>query len=133
MSTAAQTSSDASRLDCRASEAVPARFGLLPEAVSEADGAKMANSSIPLMRGAVQAAISRDAVDFILHTLNTDRFVSQLNQKVRNSLFNMVLKELYGHDEVFFSSLQAWEQLGLPGGFTRACLNGKQPMDFHAR
>ncbi|KAK6061289.1 hypothetical protein COOONC_01037 [Cooperia oncophora] len=72
------------------------------------------NASLTFARGAVQASLSRAAVDWMVNTIDLSKTFEQLDRQV------------VGVDEVLIPSLQVSDSLNMPGRFTGDCVkNGK--------
>ncbi|KAH7701777.1 Protein T14B4.9, partial [Aphelenchoides avenae] len=69
-----------------------------------------------LTKSMVQAALSREASEYLTRSLNLDAFIDQLEQAE------------YGMDENMLSTLNSNEIVGLPGGFTTKCLDNGKPV-----
>ncbi|ETN83049.1 hypothetical protein NECAME_01848 [Necator americanus] len=73
------------------------------------------NATIKFAKGAVQASLSRAAVDWLVNIANLTTLINQLNEKP------------FGVDEILIESLQISNELDMPGRFTSECLmNGIQ-------
>ncbi|KAK6732739.1 hypothetical protein RB195_016851 [Necator americanus] len=73
------------------------------------------NATIKFAKGAVQASLSRAAVDWLVNIANLTTLINQLNEKP------------FGVDEILIESLQISDELDMPGRFTSECLmNGIQ-------
>lgn len=67
------------------------------------------DSKMTLAKGQVQSSVSRHMVDFMLNELNLTKVLEQLEGR-------------YGIDELLWPMLQVTEELEIPGGFTRKCM-----------
>uniref|UniRef100_A0A7E4VXK2 Uncharacterized protein n=1 Tax=Panagrellus redivivus TaxID=6233 RepID=A0A7E4VXK2_PANRE len=75
------------------------------------DSSKNTNQNITFTKGYNHCSLSRAAVDYIFDELNLATLVNNLNTKT------------YGIDEILIPTLNADDSVGLPGGFTRKCLD----------
>ncbi|KAI1725098.1 core-2/I-Branching enzyme domain-containing protein [Ditylenchus destructor] len=66
--------------------------------------------SMNLAKGLVESTLSRPAIEYMLNQLDLTQFMKQLETN------------RYGIDELWLPSLQATDDLHLPGGFTSECL-----------
>ncbi|EFP12806.1 hypothetical protein CRE_05086 [Caenorhabditis remanei] len=67
-------------------------------------------TSLTFACGSVQASLSRETVRWLIETADLTRFIDQQNQIV------------FGGDEQMISTFQINSQLGIPGHFTKDCL-----------
>ncbi|WKY04215.1 hypothetical protein Q1695_005302 [Nippostrongylus brasiliensis] len=72
--------------------------------------AEQLNTTLTVVRGAVQASLTRAAVEWLVNTLDLNKTLEQLGEK----------RKLI--DEVLIPMLQVSESLGMPGGFTSQCV-----------
>ncbi|EGT36011.1 hypothetical protein CAEBREN_03660 [Caenorhabditis brenneri] len=69
------------------------------------------NKTLRISKGSVQGSLSREAVEWMVKTVNPRVYLDQWNEGV------------YGVDEQWISTFQANDFLGMPGHFTDKCLN----------
>ncbi|EPB72188.1 hypothetical protein ANCCEY_08722 [Ancylostoma ceylanicum] len=86
-------------------------------AVSE----KQLNASLSFAKGAVQASLSRAAVEWLVLTANLTTLIQQINEMP------------FGVDEILLESLQISDDIDMPGRFTSKCLAQGQNTDFITR
>ncbi|WKY06581.1 hypothetical protein Q1695_006622 [Nippostrongylus brasiliensis] len=79
------------------------------------------NTSITIARGAVQASLSRDAVQWMMTVANLTALIDQLDSDV------------IGADEVLLASLHVSDTLEMPGRFTGECVNKGYRTDYITR
>ncbi|RCN32846.1 hypothetical protein ANCCAN_21336 [Ancylostoma caninum] len=83
--------------------------------------AKQLNASLSFAKGAVQASLSREAVEWVVFTVNLTTLMQQIN------------KMSFGVDEILLESLQISDDIDMPGRFTSKCLAQGQNTDFITR
>ncbi|RCN29708.1 hypothetical protein ANCCAN_24531 [Ancylostoma caninum] len=83
--------------------------------------AKQLNASLSFAKGAVQASLSRAAVEWLVFTANLTTLMEQIN------------KMPFGVDEILLESLQISDDIDMPGRFTSKCLEQGQNTDFITR
>ncbi|KIH67337.1 hypothetical protein ANCDUO_02332 [Ancylostoma duodenale] len=83
--------------------------------------AKQLNATLSFAKGAVQASLSRAAVQWLVFTANLTTLMQQIN------------KMPFGVDEILLESLQISDDIDMPGRFTSKCLEQGQNTDFITR
>ncbi|CAD6194440.1 unnamed protein product [Caenorhabditis auriculariae] len=78
-------------------------------------------TSMSFAKGAAQASLSRQAVDWMVRTADLTLFIKQMNAGS------------FGVDEQFVESFQVSKELGMPGHFTDECLKQGKNTDFISR
>uniref|UniRef100_A0A914C3N7 Uncharacterized protein n=1 Tax=Acrobeloides nanus TaxID=290746 RepID=A0A914C3N7_9BILA len=73
------------------------------------DKLKIPKIAMTFAKGQAPNSLSRPMVDFMLNELNLTKILAQLEGR-------------YGIDELLMPMLQATEELDVPGGFTRKCI-----------
>ncbi|KAK5967473.1 Core-2/I-Branching enzyme [Trichostrongylus colubriformis] len=79
------------------------------------------NSSLTFAQGAVQASLTRSAVEWMVNTVDLTKIFEQLDF------------DLMGVDEVLIPTLQVSDGLDMPGRFTARCVKEGRIMDFITR
>ncbi|CAJ0606836.1 unnamed protein product [Cylicocyclus nassatus] len=75
--------------------------------------ARQLAGKVTMVRGIVQSALSRDAVEWAVKTVDLTTLINQLNLHVR------------GADETLWAALQMSDDLEMPGRFTEKCISEK--------
>ncbi|KAF8363625.1 hypothetical protein PRIPAC_90548 [Pristionchus pacificus] len=85
------------------------KLELCPKSLRGMELARCKNSSITFGKGAMQAILSRAAVDFIFDEINIRPLMKEMNEMG------------FGVDEQLYESLQITPEIRLPGGFHYKC------------
>ncbi|KAK6011488.1 Core-2/I-Branching enzyme, partial [Ostertagia ostertagi] len=72
------------------------------------------NTTLKIMQGLAQASISRDAVNWMVNTIDLTNLMDQFNN------------DRYAIDELLLASLKATFELGMPGRFATSCLKANR-------
>lgn len=76
--------------------------------------------SLKWAKGDFQSTLSKAMVDYMLKELNVSKFMTQLEGP-------------FAIDEIFIPTLQATEELNIPGGFTHSCIDRELNVDHVTR